>query len=921
MLPSLITIIGAPFVFAALVLLVARRSVVAAGWLALLPPALVVVLGIPLWREVAAGGVQVLALDWFPSLGMSANLRVDRLGAFFILLIGIIGLGVVQYARYYLGEKATGGFWALLLAFMGSMLGIVASDSLILLFVFWEATTITSALLIGLEIGNAEARRGAITAFLVTGAGGLALLAGIVLLGQIGGSYDLSVLAERSEAILAHPWALATLILLLLGAFTKSAQFPFHFWLPGAMAAPAPISAYLHSATMVKAGVFLLGRLFPIFSESPYWLPVLATVGLTTFLVAGWNAVRAYDLKQLLAHSTVAYLGVLVALYGFYARVGLQGELVNILNHALYKSSLFLLIGWVEKAMGTRDLAVLGRERWIRREPVGALLIGIGAFSMAGLPFLLGFMAKETFYGAVVGGGKIEELTLALAMAVIASVLATIYALKLFAGTFLGREAPPEGRGYPRHKISLWLLLVPAVLLAPQLIGGVVPGWYLGGVLEPGTTWPSGAAIWQDLDVKLAVSLGILVAGVIGYRVWERLARLPAPPTMESHANGLAGGAVAHASWLSYGIQSGGHPRFLAITLLATVAAMGLGLAWGGGSIPASLPAWGPDLHIAWIPAAMVMLSAVLTVFLRDRIPKLIMMAVVGYGMAVFYVMFRAPDLALTQLLVETVSLLLLLLVFRNMPKPVTRTRTLGVRTWHAGVAVVTGVAMGGLAWVAGAYNAVERAGHEHLARSLPEAKGANVVNVILVDFRGVDTLGELVVLAIAMLGAVALFQRVRTGDDPPAADQTPSHLVPRGMRSLIMKMVAQAALPVTLLFSLYLLLRGHNEPGGGFIAGLVAATAIVLQALAFGVKRTRDRLARLIEPAFVVGLVVAVLSGLYAMVMGDPFLTHYHAYLPLPEGGYYHLSTTLIFDIGVFMVVVGTVAVTLSLFAKGVEE
>jgi multicomponent K+:H+ antiporter subunit A len=366
MLLSLGLIIGAPFVAAALALLLARRSMALAGWLALVPPALVVVLGVPLWREVAAGGMHVLPLDWFPSLGMSANLRVDRLGAFFILLIGIVGLGVVQYARHYLGDKATGGFWALLLAFMGSMLGIVSSDSLILLFVFWEATTITSALLIGMDFGNSESRRGAITAFLVTGVGGLALLAGVVLLGQIGGSYDLSTLAERSEAILAHPRSTPALLLLLLGAFTKSAQFPFHFWLPGAMAAPAPVSAYLHSATMVKAGVFLLGRLFPIFHQAEIWLPLLATVGLTTFLVAGWNAVRAYDLKQLLAHSTVAYLGVLTALYGFYARVGLQGEILNILNHALYKSSLFLLIGWVEKAMGTRDLAILGRERWYR---------------------------------------------------------------------------------------------------------------------------------------------------------------------------------------------------------------------------------------------------------------------------------------------------------------------------------------------------------------------------------------------------------------------------------------------------------------------------------------------------------------------------------------------------------------------------
>jgi NADH:ubiquinone oxidoreductase subunit 5 (subunit L)/multisubunit Na+/H+ antiporter MnhA subunit len=275
MLTSLVLIIGAPFVVAVLALLIGRRSIEWAGRLSLLAPAVSVVLGIPLWREVSGGAIRVVPVELLPSLGLSAGLRVDRLGIFFVLLIGIIGLGVVQYARYYLGPKATGGFWALLLAFMGSMLGIVLADSLILLFLFWEMTTITSALLIGMDFEEEESRRGAVQAFLVTGLGGLALLGGIVLLGQQAGSYDLSVLAERSDSILANPLYVAPFLLMLLGAFTKSAQFPFHFWFPGAMAAPAPISAYLHSATMVKAGVFLLGRMFPIFGEAPLWFPIL----------------------------------------------------------------------------------------------------------------------------------------------------------------------------------------------------------------------------------------------------------------------------------------------------------------------------------------------------------------------------------------------------------------------------------------------------------------------------------------------------------------------------------------------------------------------------------------------------------------------------------------------------------------------
>jgi len=914
---SLGLIIGVPFVVALVALGLAQHSRRAAGAVALVAPATVTALGVPLWMEVAGGTVWVIPVEFIPSLGMAANLRVDALGVFFVLLIGIVGLAIVQFSRHYLGEKATGGYWALLLAFMGAMLGIVVSDSLVLLFVFWEITTITSALLIGLEFGNAEARRGAIQAFLVTALGGLALLAGIVLIAQIGGSYQLSELTESRAAILADPLHVPALLLILLGAFTKSAQFPFHFWLPGAMAAPAPVSAFLHSATMVKAGVFLLGRFFPIFHESELWLPVLATVGLTTFFVGGWHAVRAWDLKQLLAHSTVAYLGVLTALYGFYARVGLQGELLNIMNHALYKSALFLLVGWLEKATGTRDLAVLERERWMRREPFAAVLFGVGAFAMAGLPFVLGFMAKETFYTAV-AGGPVEGLTLALGLATLASVLAVVYAGKLFVGTFWGWEHADRARGYPRAQISPWLLAVPAVLLLPQVIGGVLPGWFLGGVLEPGRVWPTGLAVWQHLDVKLALSLGILVFGTAAYLRWHTLAALPLPPGPQRLSEGLAQGSLRHATWVSFAVQRGGHPRFISATLLVAMGAMVAGmLLWGepGEVVPLVL---GPDVRLAWIPAVVVCAAAVAAAILHGRIVKVVLMAVVGYGMAVFYVLFRAPDLALTQLLVETISLLLLLLIFRRIPRPDQPSRPIGRRVAHASVAGISGLAMGTLAWLSGSHWVERRSGFDQLALSVPEAAGYNVVNVILVDFRGMDTLGEAVVLGIAMLGAAALFetgrQRAGGGRRRGVSASGP------GMRSLILTRVGHAALPVAVVFAVYLLLRGHNHPGGGFIAGLVTAAALVLQALSSGMEFTRRRLGFLIRPAFAVGLLLAIAAGAIAVGAGDAFLTHYHAYVPMPEGGYAHLSTTLLFDIGIYMVVVGTAAVTLSIFARGAE-
>jgi multicomponent K+:H+ antiporter subunit A len=917
MLLNLILIVAAPAVAAPLALWLGRRSPVAAGWLALVPPVLVTALALPIWLEVSGGLERVFPIAWMPQLGIGAGLRADRLGVFFALLIGIVGTGVVQYARHYLGSKASGGFWALLLTFMSAMLGIVLSDGLVLLFVFWEITTITSALLIAHDIGDRESRRGAVQAFLVTAAGGLCLLAGIVLLGQIGGSYQLSDLTLGRDAILADPLHVAALALILVGAFTKSAQFPFHFWLPGAMSAPAPVSAFLHSATMVKAGIFLLGRMFPVFSGSDLWLPVLATVGLTTFLVGGWNAVRAMDLKQLLAHSTVAYLGVLTALYGFYARVGLQGELLNIMNHALYKSSLFLLVGWLEKRTGSRDLTVLESERWLRQTPAAAVLFGIGAFAMAGLPFLLGFMSKETFYTAV-AGGPIEGLTLALVISTVASTLAVIYALKLFVGPFGGHREPVTDRGYPASKISPWLLLVPGILLVPQVVGGVLPGWFLGSVLEPGAEWPGGMALWKHLDVKLALGLGTLGFGYAGYRAWRRLAAVPMPPGSRDLAEKLADGALAHASWLSYGMQRGGHPRYLALTLVAALAAtLGGYFLWGdGGALELR---WGPDLQLAWIPALVVAAAAILAAVLPGRIAKLLMMAVVGYGIALLFVLFRAPDLALTQLLVETVSLLLILLIFRRIPRPTGPTRTRAVRLAHAGIAIMGGVIVGTFAWVAGSVTPAARSGYAQLALSVPEAKGYNVVNVILVDFRGVDTLGEAVVLSIAMLGTVALFATGRRRLTGGRRTEVP--VTGPSMRSLILTKVAAAALPIAVLFSVYLLLRGHNQPGGGFIAGLVAASALVLQALAMGVENSRAQLRRVVTPAFAVGVLVAILAGVIAIGMGDPFLRHYHTYLPMPgNADPVHLSTTLLFDIGIFFVVIGTAAVTLSHFARGVE-
>ncbi|WP_437875597.1 hydrogen gas-evolving membrane-bound hydrogenase subunit E [Sorangium sp. So ce513] len=758
-----------PFALAAVVLPLPSRW---AGRVALLAPASVLVLALPLWRFAAAGGSSRLSFPWLPSLGINADLRLDHPGAFFVLLIGAIGLAIAQYARRYLKEKGNGRFWAVLLAFMGSMLGLVLSDSLVLLYVFWELTTVTSALLIGMDIEDAAARRGAVQAFLVTGGGGLAMLAGVILLGRLAGTTNLSELEARGPELVSDPAHALPLALLLVGAFTKSAQFPFHAWLPGAMAAPAPVSAYLHSATLVKAGVFLLGRLAPIFSASPLWVPALTAVGLTTFVVAGVQAARAWDLKQLLAYSTAAYLGLLTALHGLHAGTAARGALVALASHALYKSALFLLVGWLEKTTGTRDLRVLRRARWCRGEPAGCALVGLGALALAGAPLLLGFVAKEIFYGAVLDQPRLgAALPLAAALAVAGSALSVAYALALLACAFPEQAAPPPPGGAPRRPraASRWLLVAPALLLAPQLAGGLAPALVVAAI-EPAAAAaiPPGVAIWHRADALLALGLAGYALGLAGgYLVWRRLAASPGAPPAEGAPlpaggalDALVQAALAGAHRVSRAVQAGGHPRYAAVTLLVATAAL---------AVPLTLPARArgaaagvaallPALPVAWLPVAMVVAGAVLTLRVRERVTKVLMMAIAGYGTALLYVLFRAPDLALTQILVETVSLLLLLLAFRHLPAPRGDDRPPARRRAHAAVALASAAGASALAWAAGVYPAPDPAGAAQIALAVPEAGGRNVVNVILVDLRGADTLGEIAVLAIAALGAAALF-------------------------------------------------------------------------------------------------------------------------------------------------------------------
>ncbi|CAN5680209.1 putative monovalent cation/H+ antiporter subunit A [soil metagenome] len=783
MLLTLILIIGVPFLLAVPAYLLPGRW---GGWISLLAPAVVLALGVPLWPRVAEGEAVILAVPWFESIGIgsiaiNANLRVDRLGVFFVLLIGGIGLGIVQYSRgYFKKEGSSPLFWGSLLAFMGAMLGLALSDSLILLFLFWELTTITSALLIGVHYKEAKARRGAIQAFLVTGAGSLAMLAGIVLLGLRAGTFSLFELTEQAETIIADPWHRLALVLMLLGAFTKSAQFPFHFWLPGAMEAPAPVSAFLHSAAMVKAGILLIGRMVPIFEGSDLWQPILVTVGLTTYIVSGYLALKARDLKLLLAYSTSAFLGVIVAFYGYADGPRPRGELLHIANHALYKSSLFLLVGWLEKVSGTRDLTLLEEHRWCIRFPLAGLLFAIGAPAMAGFPLLLGFVSKEAFYKAVMGG-SFSGWSPALIATMIGSTLAVAYALKVFVSTFWGPADPPEASKLkPEYRPSVWLLIVPAIFLVPQLVGGIIPA-HLMGLLEPEQRWEEGMAFFHHVDAKLWISLLTYALGLGLYLSWRRVEALPMIPGPQRAADLLSDGTLSGATWLSKAMQHGGHPRHLSIILLATVVALVGGMVGAGVRFSDLVGPWGPDPGKGLIPTLLIAAGAILSLVLRGRLPKILAMSLVGFAVVGVFVLFRAPDLALTQILTESIMLILLLLIVQHFPKLLADRRPLRQKVSHGVVAVIVGVSMAALTWSAGAFSARDPAGAEQLRMSLPEAHGRNVVNVIMVDFRGVDTIGEILVLAVASLGIVTLFragrERLLKRDPEAGLDHSPTAL------------------------------------------------------------------------------------------------------------------------------------------------
>ena len=775
------------FVLAALAPAVHRRLGDSTGWaLALLPAALT--LYFASFVPTIAGGDSVrTAIAWIPDLGVRLSFYIDGLSLLFALLISGIGTFIVIYAGGYLkGDPQLGRFYIYLLSFMGAMLGLVLADNIITLFIFWELTSVTSFLLIGYNHTAARSRRAAMQALVVTGGGGLALLAGLLLMGAVGQSWELSELNLLGAALQGSPFYTAIVILVLLGAFSKSAQVPLHFWLPNAMEAPTPVSAYLHSSTMVKAGVYLLARVSPALGGTDLWLWALVVFGAATMLTGAILALRQTDLKLVLAYTTVAGLGTLVMLIGLGTELAFKAAAVYLVTHAFYKGALFMSAGAIDHETGTRNPLHLGGLR--RAMPISFVAALLAGLSMAGIIPFIGFIAKEIMYEATLHLGATAAVVVT-ACAVAGNALTIVAAGVVVVRPFLGAQAHTPK--HP-HEAPPSLYLGPLILAGLGLLAGVAHPLTAEAVVAPmlrslSGQAPSGAHaadlyLWHGVTTPFILSLITVGLGVAGYLLWDRI-REAIAAWLRFVGWGPDQGydqAVAGLEALAYAQvrrQQTGYLRSylrVAFIVLAIAALAPLLISEG-------LPAFSAPATIRFtelIALALMLGGAITATVVKSRVAAIAAVGVVGYAVALIFLMFSAPDLAFTQFMVETLTVVILVMVLMRVPlEPQGMTNRRGAMPRDAVVAgaVGLGVALALIGATAGALD--QRLSDYFIAKSVPVAHGHNIVNVILVDFRALDTLGEIFVVTLAGLSTVAVIRlgrhRHREAESPASLGGT----------------------------------------------------------------------------------------------------------------------------------------------------
>lgn len=921
------------------------------GWAVLLGPAALFIYFLAQIPLVQSGRGIVSSIPWISSLGIEFTVVLDGLSLLFALLISGIGTLVVLYSIFYMDKEkeAVHRFYIYLLLFMGAMLGVVLSDNLIVLYGFWELTSISSFLLIAFWHHRERSRYGAFKSMLITVFGGLAMLAGFVLIYIMTGTFSVREIVQNVDMIRGHSLMLPALVLVLLGAFTKSAQFPFHIWLPDAMEAPTPVSAYLHSATMVKAGLYLVARFTPVFSGQAVWFWLVSAVGLTTLIFGSFKAIKQTDLKAMLAFSTISQLGLIMALLGlgsasgyftdvqqslFYSKATMAA-IFHLMNHAVFKGALFMVVGIVDHETGTRDIRKLGGLMSLM--PVTFTVALIGTFSMAGLPPFGGFLSKEMFFTAVLNTREMGIWSMQTwslwfpIIAWIASVFTFAYSMVLLFRTFTGKFQAEQLKNQP-HEAPVGMLISPVIMASLALVFGLFPGLLsysliepamasiLPGLLAPGEKFQVSIQFWHGWTPEVFMTLGVIAAGILIFSLQPKVKALNSPGFARFSLNSVYDTGLRtmerSSRWLTNKYMTGSVRHYLIYIFTFFVVVLGaIMFAFDGFSLDMS--SYAPvTIYEAAILLALI-LAALAVPFANSRLLAIILTGAVGYMVTLFFVIFRAPDLALTQLIVETVSVTLFLLCFYHLPKLKKELSVLKFKLTNflisLGVGVmVTLIALSALS--AGSSHPFESISKFFLEASYKLAGGKNVVNVILVDFRGFDTMLEIVVLGIASLGIYAMIrlnldeeQDVQLPSPTLSADkQAGAKLTPPRSNDVILRMTSRVAMFIILTFSLYLFFAGHNDPGGGFIGGLMTSAALVLLAIAFGMEVMRKIVPLDFRKVMATGLLIAFLTGLGSLAFGVPFLSHAFGHVQVPIMGEVELATAVIFDLGVYLTVVG---------------
>lgn len=892
--------------------------------------AIIFVVFLTLSMRVFRGEILVETIQWIPQIDLELTLRLDPVGAIFALLVTGAGALVLLYCVNYFsdGDLGLDRFASVFMGFATSMLGLVLADNVYLLFIFWEATTIFSFLLIGHMTRLRTANSASLQALIVTTLGGLAMLVGFVLLVNLTGTPLLSeIVAEPATG----PIATVAVYLLIVGALSKSAIFPFHFWLPGAMAAPTPVSAYLHAAAMVKAGIYLIARLMPGYGDVPGLSMTLVVLGGSTMVLGGLRALRQYDLKLIVAYGTVSQLGFIVMVFGVGDPLTTFAGFPLLLAHALVKAPLFLSVGIVDHTTGTRDLRKLSGVG--RRMPALATTTMLAAASMAGLPPFIGFLAKEAAFTELLHVGSTQAI-LAFAVTIAGSILTVAYMMRFIWGAFWTKAGVADftvvHRPSPMIGTSLYVFVGAAIF---------------GGVAAPITdrliqvAVPVGAehlALWHGLTPALWASVAVIVLGAgLGFVFCRTRQILPTAPERFT---------AAHIYWLvtrwidvlsvrvTSLTQRGSLPFYLAVILVTFAVTLGIPL----------ITTWQPPATVEFVAqpveisiAALMMIAALSTLRARTRFKSVILVGVTGFGMSALFATHGAPDLALTQVLVETVTLIAFVLVLRRLPQRFQVAQSRKIRWARVGISAAAALVLGAVAVVA-----LNARVADPISLEIPElasagGHGANVVNVMLVDIRAWDTLGELSVILAAATGVASLiFLKTRADLRPKLSRRTARHQAQEyllrvadpndparrvtwllsgrhldpGRRSILLEVVVRLIFHALIVLSVYLLFTGHNTPGGGFAAGLVAGLALVARYLAGGRHELGATVPLDAGRILGTGLALAVSMAVIPLFFGQSALASSWVDLDLGPFGILPLVTSTVFDIGVYLVVFGLI-------------